>query len=146
MCAVILGTCACTALTLAPLVYVNLIQWVIHLNFSWAEQTGGYIIREAWKWLQIKKRLSHHSIWKGEMESDWNTLLSSSVSSLPTTFFSGFFSNSFQLSLLLLWNKTCLWGKIFLLALLLVSLVSVYPSFLFSLLCVFSLLSLFPLP
>lgn len=63
---------------------------------------------------------------------------SSSVSSLPTTFLSGFVSNSFQLSLLHLWNKTCLWGKIFLLALLLVFLVSVYPSsFLFPL-CLFT--------
>lgn len=55
-----------------------------------------------------------------------------------------FSPNSFQLSLLLLWNKTCLWGKIFLLAPLLVYLVSVCPSFLFPL--SFSLLFLFPLP
>lgn len=46
-------------------------------------------------------------------------------------------SNSFQLSLLLLWNKTCLWGKIFLLAPLLVFLVSVYLSSFF----IFSILS-----
>lgn len=56
------------------------------------------------------------------------------VLSLFTPFIFWLFSDSFQLSLLLLWNKTCLWGKIFLLAPLLVFLVSVYlSSFSFSL-------------
>lgn len=128
MCAVFLGTTVYTALTLAPLVCVNLLQWVIHLNFCWILQK---LSRRGGMWDVIANQISkvsHHTIWWGKMERDWNTLLSSSVSSLPTTFLSGFFSNSFQLSLLLLWNKTCLWGKIFLLALLLVFLVSVSPS------------------
>lgn len=86
----------------------------------------------------IFTRLSRNDICQGKMERDWNTLLSSSLSSLPITFLSGFLSNSFQLSLLLLWNKTCLWGKIFLLAPLLVFLVSVYPSFFLFPLCLFT--------
>lgn len=51
-------------------------------------------------------------------------------------------SNSFQLSLQLLWNKTCLWGKTFLLAPLPVSLVSICPS----LLCVPFLFALLAFP
>lgn len=93
--------------------------------------------------IQVKS-YSCHDIWWGKMRRDWNTLLSSSLLS-SYNFPSGFFPpNSFQLSLLLLWNKTCLWGKIFLLAPLLVYLVSVCPSFLFPL--SLSLLYLFPLP
>lgn len=34
-CVVILATCVYTAPAFAPLVYVNLLRWVIHLNFCW---------------------------------------------------------------------------------------------------------------
>lgn len=67
-CAVILGTCAYTAL--------------IYLNFCWILRKLCELNRRSamWKWLQLKifKRSSCQNIWWGKMERDWNTLLSSS--------------------------------------------------------------------
>lgn len=80
-----------------PLVYQNLLQWVIDLNFCWNLQKSctslaGRVVSEMWNWLQIKILKDNHVTTSDGARWNVTEILSSHpLSSLPTTFLSGFF-------------------------------------------------------